>query len=128
MSDTVDLLEKTGVIEYVRKHIPGVMLGLAAAAVCFFGLGYLGGGYATASQLKTVENQSLIETQKLAKTHTDDNASLKLFIMEQHKILRKERADDEIFALDMKRDINGRLSKEDAALRNRYERRLADLN
>lgn len=127
MSDTVDLLEKTGVIDYVKKHLTGVLVGLATAAIGFFGLGYMGGGYATASQLRTVETLSITETQKIAKTHADDTVVLKALIIEQNALMRKERADDEIFALDMKKDLNGRLTKEDAALRNRYERRLAEL-
>ena len=126
MSDTVDILEKTGVFAMIKKHLMGITIG---ACVVIVGLASWGiGNYATAAQLHAVESQSILEMKKLEKTHTDDNASLQAFIMEQHKILRKERADDEIFALDLKKDSNGKLTREDSALRGRYERRLAELN
>ena len=122
MSDTIDILEKTGTIALVKDHLVGIIFGAGIMVACLAVWGV--GNYATASQLHAVESQSVIEIKRLEKARVEDYAALKAFILEQQNIVRKERADDEIFAIDLKR---GKLSPEDSALRNRYERRLAEL-
>lgn len=80
--------------------------------------------FISVNEATTIQKYNEIQMQTIRQAHLEDVVSLRHVIESQVRILRIERADDEIYRLDSKKTKDGFLSPEDSAARERMLRRL----
>jgi hypothetical protein len=80
--------------------------------------------FAHSADIAVAQKNTDTQIQIITQTHNNDVISLKQVIESQIRTLRVERAEDEVFKLDMKKQATGNLSPEDTAMRERFIRRL----
>lgn len=105
--------EKASTISINVKTITSVITGVVAVLGAVWAVD---NHYASAADIEQVQRNVTVQVQTVQRS-----------LETQVRSLRQERADDEIFKLQMKKESqNGKLSPEDAAMLERFLRRSAE--